>query len=112
MRSKLSESDWKYPQPSCTGHGHLQVSPVHRMYYEEYGNPAGEPVLVVHGGPGGACDPVYARFFDPKRYRIVLFDQRGCGNSTPNAADKDPTPALDDNTTAHLIADINALREH
>lgn len=112
--SKITESDWKYPQGKANASGHLVVSdnPKHEMYWEEYGNPKGEPVLVVHGGPGGACDPSYARFFDPKRYRIVLFDQRGCGKSIPSASDADPKPALNANTTDDLIADMGKLREH
>lgn len=109
--SKITESEWKYPQPPCNSSGHLEVGDGHSLYYEEYGNPQGEPVMVVHGGPGGACSPSYARFFDPARYRIVLFDQRGCGKSTPNAA-HDPQAALTANTTEDLIGDMNALRGH
>jgi proline iminopeptidase len=111
MHSKLTSADWKHQQPPLIRSGHMPVSDGHRIYYEEYGNPQGEPVLVVHGGPGGACEPIYARFFDPARYRIVLFDQRGCGKSTPNAA-HDPVGSLAANTTAHLIADMQALRAH
>ena len=85
--------------------GFLRVSPVHELYYEESGNPNGKPVVFLHGGPGGGTDPKMRRFFDPKRYRIVLFDQRGCGKSRPHAS-------LEDNTTWHLVADIEALREH
>lgn len=77
----------------------------------ELGNPTGEPVIVLHGGPGGACSPVMARYFDPARYRIVLFDQRGCGKSRPTVAADGPTVALANNTTAHLIDDINRLRD-
>lgn len=112
--SKIAEKDWKYPQGKANASGHLAVSgnPKHEMYWEEYGNPKGEPVLVVHGGPGGACDPSYARFFDPKRYRIVLFDQRGCGKSRPSASDADPKPALTANTTDDLIGDMVKLRAH
>lgn len=112
--SKMSDTDWKYPQPRINKCGYLSVSktPPHSMYWEEYGNPKGEPVMVVHGGPGGACAPTYARFFDPDRYRIILFDQRGCGKSKPSASDTDPRPALTDNTTDHLIEDMQKLREH
>jgi proline iminopeptidase len=110
--SKISPSDWKYPQPPLNRSGHLPVTDGHRLYWEEYGNPQGEPVLVVHGGPGGACSPDYARFFDPARYRIVLFDQRGCGKSSPSASDDDPAPALSANTTDDLIGDMNTLRDH
>ena len=81
------------------------------MYWAEYGNPEGEPVFVVHGGPGGATEPNMARYFDPARSRVVLFDQRGCGKSSPSAA-TDPEHALLDNTTAHLIDDMLALRSH
>ena len=79
------------------------MSPVHTMYYEQSGNPDGVPVVFLHGGPGGGTDPVYRRFFDPAAYRIVLLDQRGAGKSTPHAS-------LEENTTWHLIADIEKLR--
>jgi proline iminopeptidase len=85
--------------------GHLQVSPRHRLYFEQCGNPDGKPVVILHGGPGGGCSPKMRRFHDPARYRIVLFDQRGAGRSTPHAD-------LVDNTTWHLVADIEQLREH
>ena len=77
---------------------------------EEYGSLAGEPVFVMHGGPGAGGHSSSARFFNPQRYRVVLFDQRGCGKSTPSASDDDATPALTDNTTRHLIDDVSALR--
>jgi proline iminopeptidase len=83
----------------------LAVSPVHTIYYEQCGNPEGQPVVFLHGGPGGGVVPEYRRFFDPQAYRIVLFDQRGSGNSTPHAS-------LEDNTTWHLVEDIEKLREH
>src|SRR5215472_16757843 len=79
----------------------------HRIYWEEYGWLAGEPVIVMHGGPGAGSQSSCARFFNPRRYRIVLFDQRGCGKSTPSASEDDATPAL---TTQHLIDDVSALR--
>jgi proline iminopeptidase len=82
----------------------------HRIYWEEYGMLAGEPVMVMHGGPGAGSHISFTRFFDPQRYRIILFDQRGCGKSTPNAGDDNATAALTDNTTQHLIDDISALR--
>jgi proline iminopeptidase len=85
--------------------GRLRVSPVHELYFEESGSPEGKPVVFLHGGPGGGTSPAMRRFFDPKRYRIVLFDQRGCGRSRPHAS-------LVDNTTWHLVADIEALRAH
>lgn len=83
----------------------LQVSPVHRIYYEECGNPDGKPLVVLHGGPGSGCTPVQRRFFDPAHYRIILFDQRGCKRSLPLGC-------TDENTTEHLVADIEALRLH
>jgi proline iminopeptidase len=85
--------------------GRLPVSPVHTLYYEQCGNPAGQPVVFLHGGPGGGIVPDYRRFFDPQAYRIILFDQRGSGQSTPHAS-------LEDNTTWHLVSDIERLREH
>ncbi|HXH03222.1 MAG TPA: prolyl aminopeptidase [Candidatus Competibacteraceae bacterium] len=83
----------------------LKVDALHTLYVEECGNPRGLPVVFLHGGPGGGCDPVHRRFFDPERYRIVLFDQRGAGRSTPHAE-------LTDNTTWHLVADIETIRQH
>jgi proline iminopeptidase len=82
----------------------LQVSEIHNLYYEISGNPAGKPVVVVHGGPGGGTDPKMRRYFDPAAYQIILFDQRGCGKSTPHAC-------LEDNTTWHLVEDMEKLRE-
>ena len=76
----------------------------HEIFYEVCGNPKGKPALVLHGGPGGAINPTMRRFFDPKRWRVALFDQRGCGRSKPNAS-------LEDNTTWDLIEDIEKLRE-
>src|SRR5437868_4709771 len=75
------------------------------------GSLTGEPVIVMHGGPGAGSHSSSARFFNPQRYRVVLFDQRGCGKSTPSASDDDSTPALTDNTTRHLIDDVSALRQ-
>ena len=83
----------------------LAVDSLHTLYIEECGNPSGLPVLFLHGGPGAGCEPMHRRFFDPQRYRIVLFDQRGSGQSSPHAE-------LRDNTTWHLVADIEKLREH
>ena len=83
----------------------LKVDAPHRLYVEESGNPGGIPVLFLHGGPGAACEPFHRRFFDPTRYRIVLFDQRGCGRSTPHAE-------LDGNDTQALVADIERIRTH
>ena len=94
-----------YPEIQPYRTGFLQVSPVHSLYFEESGNPDGKPVVFLHGGPGGGTSPKQRRFFDPARYRIVLFDQRGCGKSRPHAS-------LEDNTTWHLVADIEELRRH
>ena len=85
--------------------GHLRVSDVHEIYFEESGNPDGKPAVFLHGGPGGGTDQKMRTFFDPRVYRIVLFDQRGCGKSRPAAS-------LVDNTTWHLVADMERLREH
>lgn len=93
-----------YPSVTPWNQGMLRVSRQHELYFEECGNPAGKPVLVLHGGPGAGCSPEQRRYFDPARYRIILFDQRGCGRSRPHAA-------LEENTTWHLVADIEALRE-
>src|SRR3954468_11984765 len=94
-----------YPEIQPYRAGYLEVSPEHSLYFEESGNPRGKPVVFLHGGPGGGSEAKQRRFFDPARYRIVLFDQRGCGKSTPHAS-------LVDNTTWHLVSDIEALREH
>jgi proline iminopeptidase len=85
--------------------GKLAVSPLHTLHYEVCGNPAGTPVVFLHGGPGGGTVPDHRRFFDPAAYRIVVFDQRGAGRSTPHAA-------LEENTTWDLVADIERLRAH
>ncbi len=94
-----------YPEIEPYQHDMLPVSPVHTIYYEQCGNPAGTPVVFLHGGPGGGTVPDYRRFFDPASYRIVLFDQRGAGKSTPHAS-------LEENTTWHLVEDIEKLRQH
>lgn len=107
--SKALESDWKYPIPTrANAEGYLAAEG-HRIYWHEYGNPLGEVVLFIHGGPGGGSSAADTQYFDPERYRILLFDQRGCGKSVPSAA-KDPQGALEHNTTAHLITDIEQLR--
>jgi proline iminopeptidase len=93
-----------YPDIEPYESGYLPVSPLHQVYFEQCGNPRGKPVLFVHGGPGAGCNAKSRRFFDPARYRIVLFDQRGCGRSRPHAE-------LADNTTWHLVADMEQLRE-
>lgn len=94
-----------YPDISPYRTGRLRVSDIHELYFEESGNPEGKPVVFVHGGPGGGTEPKQRRYFDPAAYRIVLFDQRGCGKSTPHAS-------LDENTTWHLVADMESLRDH
>jgi proline iminopeptidase len=94
-----------YPEIEPYRTGTLSVSTVHEIYFEESGTPQGKPVLFVHGGPGGCTEPQQRRFFDPSAYRIVLLDQRGCGKSKPHAC-------LTDNTTWHLVADLEHIREH
>lgn len=94
-----------YPELQPYARGRLRVSDLHEIYYEECGSPDGKPVVVLHGGPGGGISPFLRRLHDPKLYRIILFDQRGCGQSTPNAE-------LRENTTWHLVADMEALRSH
>ncbi|MBW4651741.1 MAG: prolyl aminopeptidase [Kaiparowitsia implicata GSE-PSE-MK54-09C] len=84
---------------------HLPVSDLHTLYVEQVGNPHGKPVVFLHGGPGGGTIPIYRQFFDPQQWRIVLFDQRGCGRSTPHAE-------LRDNTTWDLVHDIETIRTH
>jgi proline iminopeptidase len=93
-----------YPPIEPYEHGRLVVGDGHEIDWEVCGNPAGRPALFLHGGPGAGCTPDHRRLFDPARYRIVLFDQRGCGRSTPHAS-------LEANTTWHLVADAERLRE-
>jgi proline iminopeptidase len=83
----------------------IKADAIHTLHVEECGNPKGIPVLFLHGGPGGGCTPIYRQFFDPDVYRIVLFDQRGSGRSTPHAE-------LEANTTQHLVQDIELIRTH
>jgi proline iminopeptidase len=94
-----------YPPIDPYRTGRLRVSDVHELYFEESGNPQGRPVVFLHGGPGFGTEANHRRFFDPAAYRIILFDQRGCGKSTPHAS-------LVDNTTWHLVSDIESLRQH
>jgi proline iminopeptidase len=94
-----------YPPIKPYDIGMLRVSPVHELYFEQSGNPKGKPVVFLHGGPGGGTDAKMRQFFNPKRYRIVLFDQRGSGKSKPSAS-------LEENTTWDLVSDIEKLREH
>jgi proline iminopeptidase len=94
-----------YPEIEPYRTGRLRVSDLHEIYFEESGNPQGKPVVFVHGGPGGGTEPKQRRFFDPAAYRIVLFDQRGSGQSTPHAE-------LRENGTWDLVADMERLRAH
>ncbi len=93
-----------FPSINLNHSGFIKVSEIHTIYWEESGNPQGKPVVFVHGGPGGGVSAQTRRFFDPKKYRIIQFDQRGCGQSTPHAC-------IDENTTWDLIADMEVLRE-
>ncbi|HTV17345.1 MAG TPA: prolyl aminopeptidase [Polyangiaceae bacterium] len=99
-----SERRTLYPEIQPYRTGRLKVTGPHEIYFEESGNPQGKPVVFLHGGPGGGTEPKMRRYFDPSRYRIVLFDQRGCGKSTPFAS-------LEQNTTWDLVNDIEALRQ-
>ena len=93
-----------FPEIEPRENGILKVSSLHSIYWERSGNPKGSPVLIVHGGPGGGSSPAYRRYFDPKKFNIVQFDQRGCGRSTPHSE-------LKENTTHHLIDDIEKIRQ-
>jgi len=99
-----------YPHIEPYESGMLDVGDSHRIYWEVCGNPSGRPTLVLHGGPGSGCSPGARRYFDPDVYRIILFDQRGSGRSTPHASE--PGIDLSTNTTGHLLADIEQLRHH
>jgi proline iminopeptidase len=94
-----------YPPIEPYREGRLPVGDGHEIYFEECGNPKGVPAILVHGGPGGGSNPTMRRYHDPRRYRIILFDQRGCGRSTPYAS-------LEANTTWHLVEDMERLRQH
>ena len=109
-RAMLRMMTDQYPPTECAEHGMLAVGDGQRLYWETVGDPGGLPALFVHGGPGSGCSPGQRRFFDPRAYRGVLFDQRGCGRSTPSVAA--PATDLSVNTTAHLIADMERLRRH
>ncbi len=99
-----------FPQVEPHEKGMLAVGDGNLVYWEVCGNPTGKPALMLHGGPGSGCASYWRRYFDPTAYRVVLFDQRGCGRSTPHASD--PVVDLAANTTAHLLADIERLRTH
>ena len=94
-----------YPAIEPYDSGRLKVSPVHELYYEQCGNPSGKPAVFLHGGPGGGISADYRRYFNPEIYRIVLFDQRGSGKSTPHAS-------IEENTTWDPVSDIERLRDH
>jgi len=94
-----------YPEIEPYNQFDLKVSDLHTIHVEESGNINGKPVIFLHGGPGGGIEPVYRQYFDPEKWRIIVFDQRGCGQSTPHAE-------LQENTTWDLIADIEKIREH
>ena len=94
-----------FPESEAYAHGWLPTTGSHEIFYEECGNPDGKPCIILHGGPGGAINSTMRRFFDPTKWRMILFDQRGCGRSRPNAS-------LEDNTTWSLIDDIERLRLH
>ncbi|MCC6598220.1 MAG: prolyl aminopeptidase [Alphaproteobacteria bacterium] len=94
-----------FPEISPYSSGFLAVEEPHNLYWEQSGNPEGVPIILLHGGPGAGSSPLHRRFFDPAHYRIILFDQRGAGRSTPMGS-------LVNNTTAHLVADMERLRQH
>ena len=94
-----------YPEIEPYNEFDLKVSDLHTIHVEESGNPKGKPVIFLHGGPGGGIEPIYRQYFDPEKWRIIIFDQRSCGKSTPHAE-------LRENTTWNLVADIEKIREH
>jgi proline iminopeptidase len=99
-----------YPEIEPYEQGFLEVDNGNQIYWETCGNPYGKPAVVLHGGPGSGCTPWYRRLFDPSAYRLVLFDQRNCGRSKPHASAFDTD--LTSNTTEHLLADMEQLRQH
>ena len=104
MSLRKDPVSWLYPAIEPYKVQRLQVSELHELHIEESGNPAGRPVIFLHGGPGGGTGPKHRRYFDPDKYRIILFDQRGCGQSTPYAE-------VRENSTWELVADIERIRE-
>lgn len=94
-----------YPSREAYKQGKLQVSDIHTIHFEESGNPEGKPIVLLHGGPGGGCPPHYRQYFHPDKWRLIMFDQRGCGKSSPHAE-------LQENTTWDLVNDIEKLRSH
>jgi len=105
MSLRKDPVSWLYPAIEPYKVQRLQVSELHELHIEESGNPAGRPVIFLHGGPGGGTGPKHRRYFDPDKYHIILFDQRGCGQSTPYAE-------VRENSTWELVADIERIREH
>ncbi|SFO94656.1 prolyl aminopeptidase [Tranquillimonas alkanivorans] len=103
LSGQKSAAQFLYPPIDPFDQRMLDVGDGHRVYFEQCGNPEGLPVVVLHGGPGGGCSPAMRRYFDPTVYRIVLFDQRGCGRSRPHAS-------VENNTTWHLVSDIEKIR--
>lgn len=99
-----------FSSTAARDHGMLDVGDGNLVYWEERGNPDGKPALIVHGGPGGGSPSGTPKAFDPERYRIILFDQRGCGRSTPHASD--PATDMGLNTTEHLLCDMEQLRAY
>ena len=97
--------DVLFPEIGINLEGDLQVNEIHTIHWEESGNVNGHPVIILHGGPGGGSQPIYRRYFDPQKYRIIQFDQRGCGKSKPHAE-------LKDNNTMASVSDIESLRVH
>ena len=112
MVGRAADTELKSPYPEIEPYdcGLLDVGDGHRVYWEVCGERAGKPAVVLHGGPGSGCAPWWRRLFDPAAYRIVLFDQRGCGRSRPHASA--PSSSLAANTTHHLVGDIEKLRRH
>ena len=102
---KKALEDLLYPDIQAYDHFRLDVGDGHELYVEQSGNPAGDPVIFLHGGPGGGINPDYRRYFNPDKYRVVLFDQRGAGKSTPRAS-------IENNTTWHLVDDIQRIKAH
>ena len=94
-----------YPEIQPYNNFYIKVSNLHTVYVEESGNPSGNPVIFLHGGPGGGIEPIYRQFFNPEKWRIILFDQRGCGKSLPHSEIKE-------NTTWDLVKDIEKIRKY
>ena len=103
VAGKKGASQFLYPSIDPFDQRQIDMDHGHRIYVEQCGNPDGVPIVVLHGGPGGGCSPAMRRYFNPDVYRIILFDQRGCGRSQPHAS-------VEDNTTWHLVEDIERIR--